>query len=441
MMTTMTRCGCSESTSTWRMVDVVMAGAETTARSSVTRDSASAVSRSASSISLRARSRSTANARRRLAALADDDVHVVPVADVGGHAPRRRVRVGEHAHVLEVGEVVADGRGGDPEREVLAEVLRADRGARGDVLLDDGPQDPFLSRRERHLCPLKRQARNRRTHASPATYRPFRVTRIVPLCRETNPAAARRAAAARVDARTPPRAAGHGRRSAPRAAGARGRGRRREALDGSRRLAAGGQGAGPGRRVRGVRPAPGADGAHGAGAEAQVGPGAPVRQVVARLLPRQREVAHLVPVVAGAREGAHDAPVAGGGLVGVRGGELRREPRGERRPRRRRELVPGDVVRPQREHGGDVGVDVRERLAGDAVDEVERDRAARRRRAGARRPRPGRPAPAGRAPAAGAARSSARRARRAARRPGARRPTPPPTPRTRRPRPRGSPPP
>ena len=43
----------------WRSVDVVTAGAETTASSSVTRDSASAVSRSASSISLAARSRSS----------------------------------------------------------------------------------------------------------------------------------------------------------------------------------------------------------------------------------------------------------------------------------------------------------------------------------------------------------------------------------------------
>jgi|BarGraIncu01122A_1022018.scaffolds.fasta_scaffold08360_2 hypothetical protein len=60
MMTTITRCGCSERISMWRTMDVVTAGADTTASSSVTRDSASAVSRSASSISLRARSRSTA---------------------------------------------------------------------------------------------------------------------------------------------------------------------------------------------------------------------------------------------------------------------------------------------------------------------------------------------------------------------------------------------
>jgi len=43
----------------WRRLEVVTAGADTTARSSVTRESASAVSRNASSISLAARSRSS----------------------------------------------------------------------------------------------------------------------------------------------------------------------------------------------------------------------------------------------------------------------------------------------------------------------------------------------------------------------------------------------
>ena len=114
----------------WRSVDVVTAGAETTASSSVTRDSASAVSRSASSISLRGavaleEDAPAAASRRSL----DDDVDVVPVAGVGGHPPRGRVRVRQHAHVLEVGEVVADGRGGHAEVEALAEVLGPDRRA------------------------------------------------------------------------------------------------------------------------------------------------------------------------------------------------------------------------------------------------------------------------------------------------------------------------
>ena len=49
----------------WRSVDVVTAGAETTASSSVTRDSASAVSRSASSISLRGAVALEQDGRRR----------------------------------------------------------------------------------------------------------------------------------------------------------------------------------------------------------------------------------------------------------------------------------------------------------------------------------------------------------------------------------------
>ena len=137
-----------------RSVEVVTAGAEITASSSVTRESASAVSRSASSISLRARSRSSEIAGARLAPLGDDGVDVVAIAAVGGHPARGRVRVGEHAHVLEVGEVVADRRGGHAEAEVLAEVLRADGRARGDVLLDDGPEDLLLPCRERQPTPL-----------------------------------------------------------------------------------------------------------------------------------------------------------------------------------------------------------------------------------------------------------------------------------------------
>ena len=150
---------------------------------------------------------------------------------------------------------------------------------------------------------------------SSATCLPFRVTRIVPLCRETNPARARPAAA------SASRTAGHlGERDALAAAGreheALAGGRLRvERLLGARRLRAGGERRRPRLRARRVAPAPGADGAHGARPEAEVGPGAPVRHVVARLAPRQGEVADLVPVVAGARELAHDAPVARGAHV------------------------------------------------------------------------------------------------------------------------------
>jgi len=82
--------------------------------------------------------------RRRLATLAEDGVDVVPIPHIGGDAPRRRVPVRKHAHIFEVGEVVADGRGRHTEREVFAEVLRADGRARGDVVLDDDPQHPLL---------------------------------------------------------------------------------------------------------------------------------------------------------------------------------------------------------------------------------------------------------------------------------------------------------
>ncbi len=51
--TTITTCGCSDSTSMWRMAVVASDGAETMASSSVACERASAVSSRASSISLR----------------------------------------------------------------------------------------------------------------------------------------------------------------------------------------------------------------------------------------------------------------------------------------------------------------------------------------------------------------------------------------------------
>ena len=208
----------------WRSVDVVTAGAETTASSSVTRDSASAVSRSASSISLRG---------------------AVALEQEGGRRPRgarrrrRRRSAGSRRRWARVRPTCAGaracpcprgrrGRCGWWTRQRRSRSARSgtwNRPARrGDVLLDDGPQHPFLPWRERQSHPLKRQARNRRTHTSSATYRPFRVTRIVPLCRETNPAAARlrRRPASSDGGHLGERA--RARRSGPRGAGARGRG-------------------------------------------------------------------------------------------------------------------------------------------------------------------------------------------------------------------------
>src|SRR5665647_3952529 len=65
----------------------------------------------------------------------------------------------------------------------------------------------------------------------------------------------------------------------------------------------------PRRRVGEVRPAATADGAHGAGAEADVGSGAPVRHVVARPAPRQGVVADLIPAVAAAGQSADDPAI------------------------------------------------------------------------------------------------------------------------------------
>ena len=129
MTTTMTTCGCSASTSMWRIVVAVSEGAEMTASSSVTRDSASAVSRSASSISrahafvVERQRRFGVRGRRRSAS----GVDVVPVAGVGRHATRptcadARAGRSPRARPDRCGWSTRRRR-----RRLLAQVLRTDR--------------------------------------------------------------------------------------------------------------------------------------------------------------------------------------------------------------------------------------------------------------------------------------------------------------------------
>ena len=67
----------------------------------------------------------------------------------------------------------------------------------------------------------------------------------------------------------------------------------------------------------------------------------------------------------------------------------RGEPRRQRRALDHVQLVPGDVLGAQLEHGGDVAAEQRRGLAGDAVDQVEAETARRRRRAAPQRRRAG----------------------------------------------------
>ncbi len=64
-----------------------------------------------------------------------------PVALVGGDPPGRRVGLGEIALVLQHRHVVADGGRGHPEVVALDQRAGAHGLLRGDVVLDDGPQD------------------------------------------------------------------------------------------------------------------------------------------------------------------------------------------------------------------------------------------------------------------------------------------------------------
>jgi len=70
-----------------------------------------------------------------------DRLDVQPIALVGRHAARARVRVVEIAMGLELRHHVADRGWADPEAIAAHQGLAAHRQRGGDVFLDDGPQD------------------------------------------------------------------------------------------------------------------------------------------------------------------------------------------------------------------------------------------------------------------------------------------------------------
>ena len=180
--------GCSSSTSTWRTVADSSGGAETSASRRVTWTSISVVDCSAASTSLRiAVQVERERPGPRLEAL-EQLVRVEAVAALGGDPTRRGVRVREQPERLELGELAANGRRRDTETGALDEPLRADRLARGDVLLDDAPQDLRLRVAQlRRICrghlqarrPGARRSRRRRGsgRAASAVERPRRAAR------------------------------------------------------------------------------------------------------------------------------------------------------------------------------------------------------------------------------------------------------------------------
>ena len=152
MITTSTTCGCSASTSTWRIVAVFIDGAETTASRLVICESVSVVARIASSTSRRISDSSRRCWRRRQRVLgAEQAVDDVAVAGVGRHPPGGDVRVGEQAVLLEQREFVAHRRGAAVELGVGGDRPRGDRLAGAQVVVDDLAQDPLLAGGEHAL--------------------------------------------------------------------------------------------------------------------------------------------------------------------------------------------------------------------------------------------------------------------------------------------------
>ena len=78
-----------------------------------------------------------------------------------GTRPARRVRVGQQAVGLELGEDVADGGAGHAEAVALDERLAADRRRGGDVFLDDGPKDRLRAKVQGAEWAAMRRAKGR----------------------------------------------------------------------------------------------------------------------------------------------------------------------------------------------------------------------------------------------------------------------------------------
>ena len=169
-----------------------------------------------------------------------------------------------------------------------------------------------------------------------------------------------------------------------------------QALLGAGRLRAGRRGRDVAGQARRVAPAAARDRADGTDPDPEVVGRVPVGQAVAALVAGPGEVGRLVPAVAGLLETLHDAVVRVRRLVLV---GRRRAVARQRRARLELELVPGQVVRAQREGVGHVGLEVGGRLA-------RAPRTAGRCRC-PRTPRPGRSPKASRDCSGVAARSSA----------------------------------
>src|SRR6266516_7819355 len=116
-----------------------------------------------------------------------------------------------------------------------------------------------------------------------------------------------------------------------------------------------------------------------ADAEAQVVPSPPVREVVPRAQVAavrepggSAEVRRLVPAVAGRTQARDDALEVGLHRLGLTR-ELRAVRMREARSRLCLQLVTGDVLGLQRQRVAQVGVEIGGALAGDSVDEIQRD--------------------------------------------------------------------
>ena len=115
--------------------------------------------------------------RRRNVLLVHEEVDVVPVAEVGGDASGRRVRLDQVADLAQRRQLVADGRR-RPRGEMHGKRRRADRNARARVVGDDGLEDLLLALIERDLLHFRPEATVRRLRCCSLSTRQGGVLRV-----------------------------------------------------------------------------------------------------------------------------------------------------------------------------------------------------------------------------------------------------------------------
>ena len=145
MITTITTCGCSASTSMWRIVAVFRGGAETTASRLVICDRVSVVAAHRLVHLLTDQRQLEPALTHEPPARAEHPIDHVALTGVGRHTTGGHVGMGEQTMLLEQRQFVAHGRGTAVDLGVGGDRLRRHRLTSAQVAVHDLAQDPLLA--------------------------------------------------------------------------------------------------------------------------------------------------------------------------------------------------------------------------------------------------------------------------------------------------------